>query len=1018
MADPLLSIEVNLAGAGPSRKEFEIGVVNGMEGISIPYSYDVILFRDKTKPDILPEKIINTVARIGINKGQGNKPEEFFRTGVFEHFEKAGTGTKNDTFRMYRGRIVPAFKLLDREVRFRVFENRDVVEILETILRGVSNLEINTSLLRRANAAFPKMEYCVQFGESTLAFLLRLMERFGIHYIFDHRGSPDAPQNDTMIFGQALEFMQQCQQDEVDIVADDDHTDKPHEISGFVQRFEPVARSVRAGNFNPLAPTKPFTSTRFIDPDFDLANLTPGPVHDFRREEFPVSFDSAEDAKAYAESAQHQEESRVRTFVGRGTNRTFIPGRTIFIRKDAIHLGTGDTSLKDKTLLLTWVCFAAIEPAAGRTTGDQVEDFFGDIFKGATAVSVTEGVVSGGLDEVLKDEQKYLWDLAFEGKEKAPSIPTLLSGAGGGLTGYAGNVVTAIAHLLASKTRYNNSFIATESIDKVPLAHPPRAPRPIAYGPHLATVVGNNGIDASKTDISADALGRVRVRFPWDPGPLQSNDPTVVDDAFATGRNTCWVRVAQGWAGRAFGIQFLPRIGHEVVVEFIDGDPERPIITGSLYNADRGVPNLPFAAFKDGPRPFKPADLLAHAEVNSFERSGIKTSITPAAGGKPGFHLLRFDDTRGSEQLLLRSQGRFDVKAFRSLFETVHGNRHVLVKALKDDGGGGGTDIKSSGAESDANSSGGSCFITIGGEYDLHVGADRYEAVDKAAQLAVKADAAYDLQANEGTIVGKIASLNATKIVLEAQAKITLKVGGSFIVIDPCGVSISGPLVKINSGGSPDSTTDLEFIDPADATQADPGEPDNFLELQPKRTGGGGRRKRTVKAKHGLVCSANPDGTIQVTKSIKVDAKDPAYAEAVIQDLSTIAATNSGKALLDSLDASGKSVTVRKQNPAPNPPNAFASPTNVTNAGNGTGSDSNVDYNPDQWPSPTTRTKAPGDVILFHELQHADHNAQGTRDMTPRGGNFTNNEEFNTIGPENKYRDERGVPRRNDHSDL
>ena len=86
---------------------------------------------------------------------------------------------------------------------------------------------------------------------------------------------------------------------------------------------------------------------------------------------------------------------------------------------------------------------------------------------------------------------------------------------------------------------------------------------------------------------------------------------------------------------------------------------------------------------------------------------------------------------------------------------------------------------------------------------------------------------------------------------------------------------------------------------------------------------------------------------------------------------------------------------------------------------NGTGSDSTVDYNPDQWPDPSTRTKAPGDVILFHELTHADHNSRGTNaQSTTRADNFDNDEEFNTIGPENEYRDERRVPRRTDHHDL
>jgi hypothetical protein len=86
--------------------------------------------------------------------------------------------------------------------------------------------------------------------------------------------------------------------------------------------------------------------------------------------------------------------------------------------------------------------------------------------------------------------------------------------------------------------------------------------------------------------------------------------------------------------------------------------------------------------------------------------------------------------------------------------------------------------------------------------------------------------------------------------------------------------------------------------------------------------------------------------------------------------------------------------------------------------GTGTGTNSNVQYNPNQWPDPTSRTKAPGDVILFHELTHSDNQQKGQYDGAPRTDNFDTNEERNTIGPENKYRDERGVPRRNDHHDL
>ena len=433
MAESMLAIEVNLAGAKPSSEVFQLVMVNGTEGVSLPYSYDVTLFRRKSESDIFPNQIINTVATIRIDNSDQKKLVRFHRTGVFEHFEKAGTGTKNDDFRVYTGRIVPAFKMLDREVLFRVFENQDVITILETVLKGVPNLLINTNELRSAGLKFPKMEYCVQFGESTFAFVLRLLARFGIHYFFDHRGSEDEPQNDTMIFGEGPELFQQCLQDTVDIVGDNDSDDKDA-VSGFVQRFEPVFRSSKSGNFNILAPTKPFTSAKSIDPGFDLASQTSGPAHGFKREEFPGSFSSQEGAQAYSDHGQRQEETKVATIIGRSRNPTFIPGRTILVRNDAIHLaedGSPGGSLKGKTFLVTWVCFSALEPGGTRSFWTDAGDFLKGLFRAASGIDIPTGIVSAGLNNYLQNEQQVGWSRTFEigPRDGAPMlVPFVLAG--------------------------------------------------------------------------------------------------------------------------------------------------------------------------------------------------------------------------------------------------------------------------------------------------------------------------------------------------------------------------------------------------------------------------------------------------------------------------------------------------------------------------------------------------------------------------------------------------------------
>src|SRR5262249_38480209 len=155
------------------------------------------------------------------------------------------------------------------------------------------------------------------------------------------------------------------------------------------------------------------------------------------------------------------------------------------------------------------------------------------------------------------------------------------------------------------------------------------------------------------------------------------------------------------------------------------------------------------------------------------------------------------------EQLLMRSQGRLDVTAKCCHYETTEGNRHVLVTSGKD------ADGKTVG--------GSSMFTTVGGESDEHIGKDRYQAVDGDEQLTGKGDVQYDFKGNWPTVVGSNLSLNAGTIVIEASQKLTLKVGGSTIVLNPCGVYLDGAMIYNQSGGPADSATDAHIKDVADA---------------------------------------------------------------------------------------------------------------------------------------------------------------------------------------------------------
>ena len=175
--------------------------------------------------------------------------------------------------------------------------------------------------------------------------------------------------------------------------------------------------------------------------------------------------------------------------------------------------------------------------------------------------------------------------------------------------------------------------------------------------------------------------------------------------------------------------------------------------------------------------------------------SGIRTFSTPKPPDdkEKRFHVLRFDDSWKKEQVVIRSQGRLDETSFASTFQTSHADRHILV---------GGKNEKT-------GESGGSLFTTVGGEDNLHVNKSRYTGIDVNEEQTIKGHLFVDVTGAVKIYSAAEINLSAPKIVLEASAKVSIKVGSSFVVVDPSGVFITGPMVQINSGGSALSVADF-----------------------------------------------------------------------------------------------------------------------------------------------------------------------------------------------------------------
>jgi type VI secretion system secreted protein VgrG len=404
---------------------------------------------------------------------------------------------------------------------------------------------------------------------------------------------------------------------------------------------------------------------------------------------------------------------------------------------------------------------------------------------------------------------------------------------------------------------YSNTFTC------IPIALPFRpartTPKPVVPGTQTALVVGPKG-----SEIFTDKYGRVKVQFFWDRQGKKDAD------------SSCWVRVAQVWAGKRWGAYFVPRIGQEVVVAFEEGDPDEPIIVGSVYNAEQMHPYL--------------GKGLDSKHQEDPKLSGIKTNTTP--DGK-GFNELRFDDTKDKEQVFIHGEKDMDVKIKNDSREKIIHDRHLIVGAEKDG--------KKSGdqkekvfqdkhlhvlrdqqekiegnayltiGKGDAQNGGTQHiaiekdkFETIGKTDQLHVGTDQVVSVDGQQSLTVTKDKKELLKAKSNlhvmgdrmekvdggqslTVggdqqekVGQKHALDAgqeihlkagMKMILEAGTQLSLKVGGNFVDISSAGVTIFGTMVQINSGGaagsgsgsSPAAPTDA--TGPTDATEAKPVDP-------------------------------------------------------------------------------------------------------------------------------------------------------------------------------------------------
>jgi type VI secretion system secreted protein VgrG len=360
-------------------------------------------------------------------------------------------------------------------------------------------------------------------------------------------------------------------------------------------------------------------------------------------------------------------------------------------------------------------------------------------------------------------------------------------------------VVTAVEHLASVGQTYSASGTGAESYSNhftcIPssVAYRPTrvTPKPFVQGPQTALVVGKAG-----EEIWVDKYGRVIVQFYWDRLGQQNEN------------SSCWIRVSQPWAGGNWGSMWIPRIGQEVIVSFEEGDPDRPLITGRVYNAGQMPPyTLP-----------------------DYQTRSTFMSRSSKGGGTSNYNELRFEDKMGDEQIFINAEKDMDLRVENDSREFIGANRSLIVTTNQ---------LEQIQTDKHLHVEG-NHFEKIDGNMSLNVGGNQMESVTGNKSLSVTGNQSESVTGNVSLAVtgnkdetsmayamktDTTVHINAgMSAVIEAGVDLTLKVGGNFIDINPAGVFITGTMVFINSGGAAGSAPDASPQSPDSPTA--PKDPD------------------------------------------------------------------------------------------------------------------------------------------------------------------------------------------------
>lgn len=516
--------------------------------------------------------------------------------GILRSLEEGHTvqGPKGTvTFLRYQAELVPSLWLLSQRKQSRVYQDMAAPDIVLQILRDEWGLDVQPHL----TGTYPARDYCVQFRETDLAFVRRLLEEEGICFYFQHEQSKH-----TLVLADSA----------------DGHPDLPEQASlifdAAVGGRRPEGRITTWRKRQELRPAK----YQLRDHCFQMPNST---------------LDSSTRILGHVQVGQVQH-----TLSLDPKQRSEIyehPGGYGW-RFDGVSTAGANQPAYVQNLFQDNERLAHIRMQEQATPAVMIqgESRCGHLLPGYTFTLTKH---RNGDGEYLLTRVEHRIDLEAAYLSEATSGQRL----------------------------YDNRFEAIPVA--VPFRPPRNTPRPTIHGFQPALVVGPPG-----NDLFLDKYGRVKVKFFWDRNPKTGP------------QNSCWLRVAQVWAGNRWGAFFWPRVGHEVVVVFNEGNPDRPLVVGSVYNEN----NMP---------PFSLPDNRLLAGIKSFTSTG---NVNAPADPLAHFNGIVFNDDRSKEQIELHGEKHIAFFGEHSHehsidgwhWQNVNGQHRLNVGAIPGSSGSGGGD--------------------------------------------------------------------------------------------------------------------------------------------------------------------------------------------------------------------------------------------------------------------------------------------------------------------------------------